>query len=430
MNEIHRLKQLAGILVEQDDVFIIYVNGKPAMQYNSESHAMSDYKIIKNKFPSDRVDLGKEECEVKLIKEVHDLAVSALSEEDEAEMEMQAQSNVNAAAAATLQDPVQEEVSEPKIHTFRSTGEAYDATQTGMMSPSDPDENGNYSEVEVNTGDILVIPSEGVIGISATWPVAITKNSGELHTMKDGFNTPEKIATSAKTSIENVMAAIEKAKDMGFETIVDDSSFSDESGEDNKKEITNKDVDDAYQRRHEAFAANSPDKYSLDSYAKNLLHRYEKQERMKNKKKLGDETMEEGFTVMPSIDTERYTDLSAEGLEGPFRLKSGKVVYYDPREGKYYDRDTDMYLSQEEVDQHSLEEAYDLNNGYYDRHYANKDDYFPDGADSPVVDAVGPSGARQGDNPEQKKMQVNELHREMVYNYRKFLKEGEQVKKK
>ena len=48
--------------------------------------------------------------------------------------------------------------------------------------------------------------------------------------------------------------------------------------------------------------------------------------------------------VVPSIDRERYTDLSDEGLEGPFRMKNGQVLYYDPKEGKYYDRDTDMYV--------------------------------------------------------------------------------------
>lgn len=37
------------------------------------------------------------------------------------------------------------------------------------------------------------------------------------------------------------------------------------------------------------------------------------------------------------------------GLEGPFRTTSGKVVYYDPKEGKYYDPSTDMYLEVEEV---------------------------------------------------------------------------------
>ena len=27
---------------------------------------------------------------------------------------------------------------------------------------------------------------------------------------------------------------------------------------------------------------------------------------------------------------------------------SGKVVYYDPKEGKYYDRDSDIYLDYDE----------------------------------------------------------------------------------
>lgn len=45
---------------------------------------------------------------------------------------------------------------------------------------------------------------------------------------------------------------------------------------------------------------------------------------------------------MPSIDRERYTDIP--GLEGPFMSKSGKILYYDPKEGKYYDRDSDIYI--------------------------------------------------------------------------------------
>lgn len=66
--------------------------------------------------------------------------------------------------------------------------------------------------------------------------------------------------------------------------------------------------------------------------------------------------VEEGHEVVPSIDRERYTDMSDQGLEGPFRLKSGKVVYYDPKAGQYYDRDTDMYLSHDEYDQYQKEE--------------------------------------------------------------------------
>ena len=71
-----------------------------------------------------------------------------------------------------------------------------------------------------------------------------------------------------------------------------------------------------------------------------------------------------------------------------------------------------------------LAEAFDMQNGYNDVENAEGIDYFPDGADSPVVDKTGPSGARQGDNPEQKKMQVAETHKELVYAYRKFLKES------
>ena len=50
----------------------------------------------------------------------------------------------------------------------------------------------------------------------------------------------------------------------------------------------------------------------------------------------------EGYKVMPPMDP-KY--VARKGLEGPFTTLSGKVVYYDPKEGKYYDPDTDIYLS-------------------------------------------------------------------------------------
>lgn len=53
---------------------------------------------------------------------------------------------------------------------------------------------------------------------------------------------------------------------------------------------------------------------------------------------------------MPRLDRDRYTDLSYQGLEGPFMFKGGEVLYYDPKAGKYYDRDTDMYLSDRDAD--------------------------------------------------------------------------------
>ena len=56
--------------------------------------------------------------------------------------------------------------------------------------------------------------------------------------------------------------------------------------------------------------------------------------------------LDEGYTVTRGIDKDRYQERS--GLEGPFQTKSGKVVYYDKKEGRYYDPDTDMYIDHED----------------------------------------------------------------------------------
>ena len=58
--------------------------------------------------------------------------------------------------------------------------------------------------------------------------------------------------------------------------------------------------------------------------------------------------------TLPRIDTEKYQE--RDGLEGPIMTKSGKVVYYDPKEGSYYDPDTDIYLTHDEWK--ALDEAY------------------------------------------------------------------------
>lgn len=66
--------------------------------------------------------------------------------------------------------------------------------------------------------------------------------------------------------------------------------------------------------------------------------------------------LDEGWKNVPSIDRERYGERS--GLEGPFRLDSGKVVYYDPKEGQYYDPDTDTYMDDSEYRAHVDEAEY------------------------------------------------------------------------
>lgn len=51
--------------------------------------------------------------------------------------------------------------------------------------------------------------------------------------------------------------------------------------------------------------------------------------------------------VIPGIDPERYPPI--KGLEGPFSYRNGMILYYDPKEGKYYDKDRDMYLDNSEL---------------------------------------------------------------------------------
>ena len=51
--------------------------------------------------------------------------------------------------------------------------------------------------------------------------------------------------------------------------------------------------------------------------------------------------------TLPRVDTDKYQE--RDGLEGPIATRSGKVVYYDPIEGKYYDPDTDIYIDHEDM---------------------------------------------------------------------------------
>jgi hypothetical protein len=72
----------------------------------------------------------------------------------------------------------------------------------------------------------------------------------------------------------------------------------------------------------------------------------------------------EGYTVTRGIDRERYQ--ARAGLEGPFSTRSGKVVYYDPQEGKYYDPETDFYIDHE--DYAKMDEAQYDSGDYYNAH--------------------------------------------------------------
>lgn len=59
-----------------------------------------------------------------------------------------------------------------------------------------------------------------------------------------------------------------------------------------------------------------------------------------------------GYKVLAdreAMDQMRVKYGPRSGLEGPFNF-SGRVLYYDNKEGAYYDPTTDFYVSREEMD--------------------------------------------------------------------------------
>ena len=56
-----------------------------------------------------------------------------------------------------------------------------------------------------------------------------------------------------------------------------------------------------------------------------------------------------GYRVLDTQDRMREKYGPRKGLEGPFNF-SGRVLYYDTREGSYYDPTTDFYVEQDEMD--------------------------------------------------------------------------------
>lgn len=50
-----------------------------------------------------------------------------------------------------------------------------------------------------------------------------------------------------------------------------------------------------------------------------------------------------------SIQQVKHTYQPRKGLEGPFQFASGRVLYYDTREGQYWDPRTDFYVGVAEM---------------------------------------------------------------------------------
>ena len=83
----------------------------------------------------------------------------------------------DAIAEATQPRTAGQKTASAQVHTFSSTGEAYNRSQT---------------DDSIRDGDILYIPDEGVVGfLMAAWPVAVTANTGELHALTNPSQPPQ-----------------------------------------------------------------------------------------------------------------------------------------------------------------------------------------------------------------------------------------------
>ena len=61
-----------------------------------------------------------------------------------------------------------------------------------------------------------------------------------------------------------------------------------------------------------------------------------------------------GYKVLHTFDAMRDNYGPRKGLEGPFNF-SGRVLYYDPKEGQYWDPRTDFYVEQDEMNELNLQ---------------------------------------------------------------------------
>lgn len=91
-------------------------------------------------------------------------------------------------------------MSQIQTFLFDTTADAYDDSQCHEA---------------IQNGDVLLIPSERVVGLANTWPVAITVESGELHSLSQ----PEDWASVVKDSrwsVEQIRAAVALAEKHHF----------------------------------------------------------------------------------------------------------------------------------------------------------------------------------------------------------------------
>jgi hypothetical protein len=86
----------------------------------------------------------------------------------------------------------------PTVHTFPSTGAAYDASQ---------------ADDTINDGDVLHVPAEGVTGVLyKAWPVAVTPAHGHFHTVAPMFDLRWIDGGAYEASLELALATAKRGR--------------------------------------------------------------------------------------------------------------------------------------------------------------------------------------------------------------------------
>lgn len=87
-------------------------------------------------------------------------------------------------------------------HVFATSGNAYDACQT---------------DVALVPGTLLLIPTERIVALADTWPVALTAAHGALHQVApDRFANVSELAAAFGLTADSFADAAGLARDLGF----------------------------------------------------------------------------------------------------------------------------------------------------------------------------------------------------------------------
>jgi len=82
----------------------------------------------------------------------------------------------------------------------------------------------------------------------------------------------------------------------------------------------------------------------------------------------------------PQQGDREYGNREHEGLEGPFTQRNGKVLYYDRKDGNYYDPDTDHYVDHDDYERMNDPDNFPLSKEPYE----NVDEKAPEGWEGTV----------------------------------------------